>query len=127
MINIIQTIAAELNVKSKQVSSTVGLLDDDNTIPFIARYRKEVTDGLDEEQLRRIQDRLIALRNLADRKETVLRTIEEQGKLTDELRAKIEAAETMQILEDLYLPYRPKRRTRATIARERGLEPPGKA
>lgn len=123
MQNIPQTIAQELSIKLTQVLRTIELLDDANTIPFIARYRKEVTDGLDEEQLRQLQDRLIALRNLADRKEVVLRTIEEQGKLTPELKAKIEAAETMQAVEDLYLPYKPKRRTRATIARERGLTP----
>jgi uncharacterized protein len=123
MFDIPPKIAAELNLKPIQVHNTIALLDDDNTIPFIARYRKEVTGGLDEEQLRTIKERLTALRNLADRKETVLRTITEQGKLTDELRAKIEAAETMQEVEDLYLPYKPKRRTRATIARERGLEP----
>ena len=123
MTTIEQTIAAELKIRPKQVTDTVTLLDDENTIPFIARYRKEVTGGLDEEQLRHIQDRLTALRNLADRKETVLRSITEQGKLTAELQAKIEAVQTMQELEDLYLPFRPKRRTRATMARERGLEP----
>jgi uncharacterized protein len=123
MFDIPQKIATELGLNSAQVVSTIQLLDDDNTVPFIARYRKEVTGSLDEEQLRQVQGRLTALRNLADRKETVLRSIEEQGKLTDELRAKIEAAETMQEVEDLYLPYKPKRRTRATIARERGLEP----
>ncbi|MEM7028717.1 MAG: Tex family protein [Chloroflexota bacterium] len=123
MSTIRQKIAQELNVRVNQVESTVNLLDDDNTIPFIARYRKETTGGLDEEQLRAIQERLTQLRNLAERKETVLRTIDEQGKLTSELRAKIDAADTMQVLEDLYLPFRPKRRTRATIAKERGLEP----
>jgi uncharacterized protein len=121
--DIIQKIAIELQLKAAQIERTVALMDDDNTVPFIARYRKEVTGGLDEEQLRTIKDRLTALRNLAERRETVLRTIEEQGNLTDELKAKIEAAETMQALEDLYLPFRPKRRTRAIIARERGLEP----
>jgi len=123
MSDITQKIASELKLSPSQVNNAITLLDDENTIPFIARYRKEATDGLDEEQLRLIKDRLAALRNLAGRKETVLRTIAEQGKLTGELEAKIEAAETMQALEDLYLPYRPKRRTRATIARERGLEP----
>lgn len=123
MLNIPQKIAAELAVTANQVNRTIELFDADNTIPFVARYRKEITGGLDEEQLRQIQERLIALRNLADRKETVLKTIDEQGQLTDELRQKIEATDSMQVLEDLYLPYRPKRRTRATIARERGLEP----
>ena len=116
-------IAQELNLRPAQVERAVDLLDDENTIPFVARYRKEATGGLDEEQLRQIQDRLTTLRNLAERRETVLRTIEAQGQLSDDLKAKIEAAPTMQALEDLYLPYRPKRRTRATIAKERGLEP----
>ena len=123
MFDIPQKIAAELDVTPWQVQAAIQLFDDGNTIPFVARYRKEVTGGLDEDQLRRIADRLAALRNLADRKATVLNSIAGQGKLTDDLRAKIEAAETMQAVEDLYLPYKPKRRTRATIARERGLEP----
>ena len=118
-----QTIAAELDVRPNQVARSVELFDDDNTVPFVARYRKEVTGGLDEAQLRDILDRLTYLRNLGSRKETVLRSIDEQGKLTDELRARIQAAATLQAVEDLYLPYKPKRRTRATIARERGLEP----
>jgi len=122
-----QKIAAELNLRPAQVEQTIALFDDDNTLPFVARYRKEVTGGLDEEQLRQIKDRLTALRKLAERRETILKTIAEQGKLTPELQSKIEAAETMQALEDLYLPYRPKRRTRATIARERGLEPLARA
>jgi uncharacterized protein len=92
-------------------------------VPFVARYRKEVTGGLDETQLRTILERLTYLRNLEARKETVLKNIEEQGKLSDELRQRIETAATLQAVEDLYLPYKPKRRTRATIARERGLEP----
>ena len=118
-----QTIAAELDIRPVQVARCVELFDEDNTVPFVARYRKEVTGGLDEAQLRDILDRLTYLRNLEARKETVLRSIEEQGKLTDELRARIEAATTLQAVEDLYLPYKPKRRTRATVARERGLEP----
>ena len=118
-----QTIAAELEIRPDQVARSVELFDEDNTVPFVARYRKEVTGGLDEAQLRTILERLTYLRNLAARKETVLRSIEEQGKLTDELRARIEAAATLQEVEDLYLPYKPKRRTRATVARERGLEP----
>jgi uncharacterized protein len=122
-IDLVQTIAHELEIRPVQVARSIELLDDDNTVPFVARYRKEVTSGLDEAQLRTILERLTYLRNLEARKETVLRSIEEQGKLTDELRARIEAASTLQEVEDLYLPYKPKRRTRATIARERGLEP----
>ena len=116
-------IAQELNIRENQVKNTVELLDNDNTVPFIARYRKEVTGSLDEEQIRDIWDRIRYLRNLEERKQTVLNSIEEQGKLTPELAAKIKAAEKLQEVEDLYLPYKPKRRTRATIAREKGLEP----
>lgn len=116
-------IAQELGVRQEQVARTIALLDEENTLPFIARYRKEVTGGLDEEQIRTIQTRLAYLRNLSERKETVLGSIQEQGKLTPDLQAQIEAATTLQQVEDLYLPYRPKRRTRATIARERGLQP----
>jgi uncharacterized protein len=122
-INFAQTIAAELEVRPQQVARSVELFDNDNTVPFVARYRKEVTGGLDETQLRSILERLTYLRNLEARKETVLNSIDEQGKLTDELRARIEAADTLQVVEDLYLPYKPKRRTRATMAREKGLEP----
>ena len=122
-IDFAQTIAGELAVRPAQVARSIELFDDDNTVPFVARYRKEVTGGLDEVQLRTILERLTYLRNLEARKEAVLKSIEEQGKLTDELRARIEAAATLQEVEDLYLPYKPKRRTRATIARERGLEP----
>ncbi len=122
-INFAKTIAAELEVRPEQVARSIALFDEDNTVPFVARYRKEVTGGLDEAQLRTILDRLTYLRNLEARKETVLNSIQEQGKLTDELRARIEAAETLQAVEDLYLPYKPKRRTRATMAREKGLEP----
>jgi uncharacterized protein len=121
--NIIATIAKELSLARAPVAATVSLFDEGNTIPFVARYRKEVTGGLDEEQLRQIEARLDYLRRLAERKETVLRSIEEQGKLTPELAAAIEAATILQSVEDLYLPYKPKRRTRATIARELGLEP----
>ena len=120
---IIITIGNELGLARAQVASTVALFDDGNTIPFVARYRKEATGGLDEEQLRQIEARLGYLRRLAERKETVLRSVHEQGKLTPELATAIKAAETLQVVEDLYLPYKPKRRTRATIARERGLEP----
>ncbi len=116
-------IAEELNVRSEQVKSTVELLDSGNTVPFIARYRKEVTGTLDEVQIRQIEDRIRYLRNLHERKETVLESIEKQGKLTPELKQKIEKASTLQEVEDLYLPYKPKKRTRATIAKEKGLEP----
>ena len=122
-IDFAQIIANELGIQRQQTARSIELFDGDNTVPFVARYRKEVTGGLDEVQLRTILERLTYLRNLEARKETVLNSIEEQGKLTDELRARIEAADTLQAVEDLYLPYKPKRRTRATIARERGLEP----
>jgi len=122
-INFAKTIAGDLQVRPDQVARSIELFDADNTVPFVARYRKEITGGLDEAQLRTILERLTYLRNLEARKETVLRSIEEQDKLTDELRQRIEAATTLQAVEDLYLPYKPKRRTRATIARERGLEP----
>ena len=120
---LVTTIAAELGLKADQVERTVALFDEGNTIPFVARYRKEVTGGLDEEQLRAVSARAEYLRNLSDRKRTVLDSIAEQGKLSDDLQARIEAAATLQEVEDLYLPYRPKRRTRATVARERGLGP----
>ena len=116
-------IAGELKLGRAQVAATVALLDEGNTIPFVARYRKEMTGGLDEEQLRQIEARLGYLRRLSERQEAVLRSIEEQGKLTPDLEAAIRAAETLQTVEDLYLPYKPKRRTRATVARQRGLEP----
>ena len=116
-------IAEELNLRWHQVKSTVELLDADNTVPFIARYRKEATGSLDEEQIRAIQERIKYLRNLEERKQAILKSIEEQGKLTPELAEKIAAADKLQELEDLYLPYKPKRRTRATMAREKGLEP----
>jgi uncharacterized protein len=120
---IIDAIADELDLARAQVAQTVALFDEGNTIPFVARYRKEATGGLDEEQLRQINARLDYLRRLSERKATILKSIEEQGRLTPELAAAIEAAGTLQAVEDLYLPYKPKRRTRATIARERGLEP----
>ncbi len=119
----VMAIAQELGLQPYQVAGAVELLDAGNTIPFIARYRKEATGGLDEVQLRLVEARLAYLRSLHERQQAVLATIEEQGKLTAELRASIEAATTLQQVEDLYLPYRPKRRTRAAIARERGLEP----
>ena len=118
-----QIIADELNIKSIQVRNTVEMLDEGNTVPFIARYRKEKTGSLDENQIRDIEDRSKYLRTLEQRKQTILNSIEEQGKLTDELRKKINDTYKLQELEDLYLPYRPKRKTRASVARERGLEP----
>ena len=121
--NINRKIAEELNIKLNQVDAAVTLIDEGNTIPFIARYRKDVTDNLDDEQLRNLHERLLYLHNLEEKKAAVLSSIEEQGKLTDTLRAQIEAAETLVTVEDLYRPYRPKRRTRATIAKEKGLEP----
>ncbi len=120
--NIEKIIAEELNVKVWQVEKTVELIDQGNTIPFISRYRKEVTGSLNDEQLRTLDERLTYLRNLEDKKATVLSTIEEQGKLTDELRKQIEEAMTLVAVEDLYRPYKPKKRTRATIAKEKGLE-----
>lgn len=118
-----QKLTEELNVKRWQIDAAVNLIDEGNTIPFIARYRKEATGTLDDEQLRKLYERLTYLRNLEEKKEQVLGSIEEQGKLTGELKAQILAAETLVIVEDLYRPYRPKRRTRATIAKEKGLEP----
>ena len=115
-------IAEELGVKLWQVEAAAGLIDEGNTIPFISRYRKEVTGALNDEQLRILDERLKYLRNLEEKKEQVISTIEEQGKLTEELKAQILAAETLVVVEDLYRPYRPKRRTRAMIAREKGLE-----
>ena len=123
MQSIVQVLAQELSAHPRQVEAAVALLDDGATVPFIARYRKEVTGGLDDAQLRLLEQRLGYLRELEDRRSAVLKSVEEQGKLNDELRAEIEAAETKQRLEDLYLPYKPKRRTKAQIAREAGLEP----
>ena len=118
-----QKITEELGVKLWQVEAAVKLIDEGNTIPFIARYRKEATGTLDDEQLRKLYERLVYLRNLEEKKEQVLATIEEQGKLTEELKKQILEAQTQVVVEDLYRPYRPKRRTRATIAKEKGLEP----
>jgi uncharacterized protein len=120
---LVTTLAQELSLRPAQVEQTVALLDAGNTLPFIARYRKEVTGSLDEEQLRQLAERLGYLRTLAERRAAILASIQEQGKLTPELVSAIETAATLQVLEDLYQPYKPKRRTRATIARERGLEP----
>ncbi len=121
--DIVLKIKEELNVEKWQVEAAVKLIDEGNTIPFISRYRKEVTGSLNDEQLRNLDERLKYLRSLEERREQVLASIEEQGKMTDELKAKIIAAETMVAIEDLYLPYRPKRKTRASVAREKGLEP----
>ena len=120
--DIILKLKEELNVEKWQVEAAVKLIDEGNTIPFISRYRKEVTGSLNDEVLRNLNERLSYLRNLEEKKEQVLGSIEEQGKLTDELREKILAAETMVVVEDLYRPYRPKRKTRASVAKERGLE-----
>ncbi|EAO7496472.1 RNA-binding transcriptional accessory protein, partial [Salmonella enterica] len=120
---LIQTIAQDTGVKPHQAERTIALLDEGNTVPFIARYRKEMTGQLDETQIRAIEERLRYLRNLSVRKEEVLRLIEEQGKLTDELKMAIERAVKLQEVEDLYRPYKQKRRTRATMAKEKGLEP----
>ena len=121
--DIIQKIKEELQVEKWQVEAAVKLIDEGNTIPFISRYRKEVTGSLNDEQLRNLDERLTYLRSLEDKKEQVLKSIEEQGKLTDDLKEKILAAQTLVVVEDLYRPYRPKRKTRASIAKEKGLEP----
>ena len=121
--DILKQLTTELGVRYEQVEAAVKLIDEGNTIPFIARYRKEATGALNDEVLRILDERLTYLRGLEEKKEQVLRSIEEQGKLTDELKAQIEAAATMVVLEDLYRPYRPKRRTRATVAQEKGLAP----
>ena len=120
--NITQTLAAELSATPAQITAAVALLDEGATVPFIARYRKEATGGLDDTQLRTLQERLTYLRELQERKATVLKSIDEQGKLTPELQSAIEAADNKTALEDLYLPYKPKRRTKAQIAREHGLQ-----
>ncbi len=123
MEKIIKTLAQELNIGERQVAAAVGLLDDGNTVPFIARYRKEVTGGLSDEQLRLLFERLSYLRNLEARKTEVIKLLEEMEKLTPEIRQNLDKALTLQEVEDIYRPFRPKRRTRATIAREKGLEP----
>ena len=120
--DIVLKIKEELNVEKWQVEAAVKLIDEGNTIPFISRYRKEVTGSLNDEQLRNLHERLVYLRNLEEKKEQVLGSIEEQGKLTEELREKIAAAETLVVVEDLYRPYRPKRKTRASVAKEKGLD-----
>ena len=121
--DIILKLKEELKVEKWQVEAAVSLIDEGNTIPFIARYRKEATGSLNDEVLRDLHERLTYLRNLEEKKQQVLSSIEEQGKLTDELRARIEEAQTMVVVEDLYRPYRPKRKTRASVAKEKGLEP----
>ena len=121
--DILQVITQELGVEKWQVEAAVKLIDEGCTIPFISRYRKEATGSLNDEQLRTLHERLLYLRNLEDKKNQVLTSIEEQGKLTPELKKQILDAKTLVVVEDLYRPYRPKRRTRATIAKEKGLEP----
>ena len=121
--NIIEKLASEFKIKTSQVENTVELIDEGNTIPFIARYRKEVTGGLSDVTLRDMDERLQYLRNLETRKEEVVRLIEEQGKLTEELKGEIEKAEVLQRVEDLYKPYKQKKATRASKAKEKGLEP----
>ncbi|MGZ8215025.1 MAG: Tex-like N-terminal domain-containing protein, partial [Methylosarcina sp.] len=121
--DIIQRIAEELSVKNKQIEAAVDLLDEGATVPFIARYRKEATGGLDDTQLRTLAERLSYLRELDDRRNSILDSIRGQGKLTPELEKAIMEADIKTLLEDLYLPYKPKRRTKAQIAREAGLEP----
>ena len=123
MDKIINKIAEELNVKNTQVENAVKLIDEGNTIPFIARYRKEVTGGLSDEVLRNLGERLNYLRNLETRKQEVIKSIDEQGKLTDELTIAIASAETLAEVEDLYRPFKQKKKTRATVAKAKGLEP----
>ena len=118
-----QKLTEELDVNRWQIDAAVTLIDEGNTIPFISRYRKEATGSLNDEQLRKLHERLLYLRKLEEKKEQVFWSIEEQGKMTEELKEKILLAETLVTVEDLYRPYRPKRRTRATIAKEKGLEP----
>ena len=120
--DMIQTLAQELNKDPRHVENVVRLLDEGNTIPFIARYRKELHGAMDDTSLRTLEERLQYLRGLEERRDTVKKSIEEQGKLTEELAAAIDSAQTLAEVEDLYRPYKQKRRTRATVAREKGLE-----
>ena len=120
--DIAEKIAQELSIARWQAEAVIKLIDEGNTIPFIARYRKEAHGSLDDEQIRNLNERLLYLRNLEEKKEQVLASIEEQGKLTEELRKQITEAQTQVVVDDLYRPYRPKRRTRATIAKEKGLD-----
>ena len=122
MDNIVATLAEEFRLKKQQVENTLKLIEEGNTIPFIARYRKEVTGNLSDEILRDLNERLTYLKNLEARKEEIIRLIDEQGKLTDELKQKIEEATVLSKLEDIYRPYKQKKRTRGTIAKEKGLE-----
>ena len=119
----VKTIAKEIGITTKQVHSVINLLDEGNTVPFIARYRKELTGSLDEVQIKDVQEKWTYLQNLETRKEEVIRLISEQGKLTDELQAEIMKSTKLQQVEDLYRPYKQKRRTKATVAKEKGLEP----
>ena len=123
MEKIIDELSIELNIEKNKIGNTIKLIDEGNTIPFIARYRKEVTGNLSDEVLRKLNDRLIYLRNLEARKDEVIRLIDEQGKLTEELKNSILNASILTEVEDLYRPYKQKKRTRATIAKEKGLEP----
>ena len=123
MDKIIKTIAEELNIKTTQVENTIKLIDEGNTIPFIARYRKEVTGGLSDEVLRTFGERLNYLRNLETRKEEVIKSIDEQGKLTDEILQSVAVSKTLAEVEDIYRPYKQKKKTRATVAKAKGLEP----
>ena len=121
--DIIQHLSSQLNISLTRVQAAVNLIDEGNTIPFIARYRKEATGAMNDEQLRDLSEKLEYLRNLEDRKQTVLSTIDAAGALTDELKVAIDACTTLVALEDLYRPYKPKRKTRATIAIDKGIEP----
>lgn len=121
--DIIKKLAQELTIKEEQAKAAVQLIDEGNTIPFIARYRKEMTGALNDETLRNLHERLLYLRNLEEKKEQVINAITEQGKMTDDLKKKILVAETLVAVDDLYRPYRPKKQTRATKAKEKGLEP----
>ena len=123
MEKIIKIIAEELNIKQEQVENTIKLIDEGNTIPFIARYRKEVTGGLSDEILRNLDERLNYLRNLEQRKEEVVKSIDEQGKLTEEILKQVAIAKTLAEVEDIYRPYKQKKKTRATVAKAKGLEP----
>ena len=123
MEKIIKTIAEELNIKTSQVESTIKLIDEENTIPFIARYRKEVTGGLSDEVLRDLNERLNYLRNLEQRKSEVIKSINEQGKLTDEILQAVAISKTLAEVEDIYRPYKQQKKTRATVAKAKGLEP----
>ena len=122
-LKLVEILCEEFNIKHWQAENAVALIDDGNTVPFIARYRKEATGSMDDTMLRDFHKRLMALRSLEEKREDILRLIDEQGKLTDELSEAIENAKTLSELEDIYRPYRPKRRTRASIAKEKGLEP----